>query len=75
MRIADGSGAPWPAHRFPTSPVAAPPRDANLAFAHGSQIIVPPPVLYAQIPFPTEYPDGFTTFTQTLPPHRAHTPP
>ena len=33
---------------------------------HRSQILVPPPVLYSQIPFPTEYPDGFTTFTPSI---------
>jgi hypothetical protein len=40
---------------------------ANLATArHRSQILVPPSVLYSQIPFPTEYPDGFTTFTPSI---------
>jgi hypothetical protein len=68
------AGAP-----VPMSPVAGPhrrPRRREPGVRHHrSQILMPPPVLYSQIPFPTEYPDGFTTFTQTSPPHRAHTPP
>ena len=31
-----------------------------------SHIVVPAPVLSSQIPFPTEYPDGFTTFTPSI---------
>jgi hypothetical protein len=30
------------------------------------QILMPPPDLYSQIPFPTEYSDGFTTFTPSI---------
>jgi len=67
VQIADGSGAPWPAHRFPHLLVAGPhrrPRRREPGVRHhGSQILVPPPVLYSQIRPPTEYPDGSTTFT------------
>ena len=33
---------------------------------HRFPILVPPPAFYSQIPFPTEYPDGFTTFTPSI---------
>jgi hypothetical protein len=52
------------------SPVAGPhrrPRRREPGVRHHrSQILMPPPVLYSQIPFPTEYPDGFTTFTPSI---------
>jgi hypothetical protein len=42
-------------------------RRPNLATARlRSQILVPPPVLYSQIPFPAEYFGGFTTFTPSI---------
>ena len=44
---------------------AVPPRKPGVGH-HRSQVLVPPPVLYSQIPFPTEYPDGFTTFTPSI---------
>jgi hypothetical protein len=54
------------------SPVGGPHRprgDADLAFSITglqSRILVPPPASYSHIPFPTEYPDGFTTFTPSI---------
>src|SRR5215217_7245034 len=56
VQITDRAGAPWPAHRFPRPPpqcAPSPRGGANLATArHRSQILVPPPVLYSQIPLP-----------------------
>src|SRR6476661_10315001 len=45
---------------------------------HRSPILLPPPAFHSQIPFPTEYPNGFTTFTPsiatTVPTHRRNRP-
>src|SRR5258707_860068 len=48
---------------------------ANLTTArHRSQILVPPPVLSPQPPFPPKYPDAFPTFTPSIaPPPCPHT--
>ena len=61
---------PWPAHRLLRPPVAGSDRPhggANLAFA---TIVVKsshrPRRFPSQIHFPTEYPDGFTTFTPSI---------
>ena len=46
---------------------AAASRDAGGAFAITvCKPLVQRPVLYSQIPLPTEYPDGFTTFTPSI---------
>ena len=66
VQIVDG------AHHVPRLRAAQSPR-------RRSHIIVPHPVLYSQIRFPPEYPDGFTTFTPsiattTVPTHRRNRP-
>jgi hypothetical protein len=52
--------------RSPRCRAAPSPRRKPGVRHHRFQILVPPPVLYSQIPPSTEYPDGFITFTPSI---------